>query len=205
MSSSSDVLALYNELRGGTLADDAVTPSVIVPGRLYLGSKVDVQNVGRLGDLRVTHVLSMAHSLRIPLPPAPIVYLGVDAHDRDDYAVSGDFDRALAFLDAALVDPTAVVLVHCAAGVSRSAIIVALYVAHSQHLAWDVAVRAVHACRPCICPNMGFLRALRAWDVSRAPTSASPNCPSASACITESSTATTALPPSPLSAAAIPP
>jgi protein-tyrosine phosphatase len=117
----------------------------------------------------VTHILSMAHSLRIPIPPAPIVYLGVDAHDRDDYDVAGDFERTLAFLDSALgaSDPTAVVLVHCAAGVSRSAIIVALYLAHSQYLPWDVAVRAVHACRPCVCPNMGFLRALQAWDVSR--------------------------------------
>jgi protein-tyrosine phosphatase len=56
------------------------------------------------------------------------------------------------------------VLVHCAAGISRSASFVIAYLMYSEKLAFKEAAAAVKEVRPVICPNPGFVLQLKEWE-----------------------------------------
>jgi dual specificity phosphatase 12 len=86
--------------------------------------------------------------------------LSLEAHDEDAYNISTHFPVALNFIHKSLQAGDGAVLVHCAAGVSRSAAIVAAYLMAVQQIGATEAVLRVHQARPCACPNIGFLRRL---------------------------------------------
>ena len=48
------------------------------------------------------------------------------------------------------------VLVHCAAGISRSGTVVVAYMMAKYNIRYEDAVRMVRAKRGCVCPNQGF-------------------------------------------------
>lgn len=54
-----------------------------------------------------------------------------------------------------------VALVHCNAGVSRSASIVIGYLMLREGLSFDDALRQVKLARPSVCPNPGFYQQLK--------------------------------------------
>ncbi|KAM8874050.1 dual specificity protein phosphatase 22-B-like isoform 3-T4 [Spinachia spinachia] len=55
-------------------------------------------------------------------------------------------------------------LVHCVAGVSRSATLVVAYIMTVTGRGWVEALAAVRAARPCVGPNLGFLRQLEEFE-----------------------------------------
>ena len=61
------------------------------------------------------------------------------------------------------------VLVHCRAGVSRSATLVIAYLMKRHGMSLDDALAHVRAKRPRIAPNEGFIQQLRAFEASLAP------------------------------------
>ena len=71
-----------------------------------------------------------------------------------------DFAPALAFLRNALQDPGAVVLLHCWAGVSRSAAVAAAHLMATEGLRMEEALAQVRAARPRAAPNAAFLAQL---------------------------------------------
>ncbi|CAF1167814.1 unnamed protein product [Adineta steineri] len=89
-----------------------------------------------------------------------IILLALDAHDIDDYDISAHFPVALNFIHKSLQAGDGAILVHCAAGVSRSALITAAYLMIAHQISAVDAVLRVHQARPCACPNIGFLRQL---------------------------------------------
>ncbi|KAK9864391.1 hypothetical protein WJX84_007101 [Apatococcus fuscideae] len=56
------------------------------------------------------------------------------------------------------------VLVHCQAGVSRSATVATAYLMCSQHIGSEKALRLIQASRPCVGPNIGFRAQLKALE-----------------------------------------
>lgn len=56
------------------------------------------------------------------------------------------------------------VLVHCHAGVSRSATVVIAYLMQEKDLTFDQAFSFASKKRPVIFPNMGFQRQLQEWE-----------------------------------------
>jgi len=56
------------------------------------------------------------------------------------------------------------VLVHCAAGVSRSASLCIAYLMEKQNMSLKAAFDHLRKCRQCICPNAGFMRQLRQFE-----------------------------------------
>lgn len=58
------------------------------------------------------------------------------------------------------------VLVHCRAGVSRSASVVIAYLMLYENMDFDTAMEHLRKVRPCISPNYGFMRQLRSLNNS---------------------------------------
>ena len=107
-------------------------------------------------------------------PPAGVTQLRQVLADVETEDVGSHFPAAVAFISSALEKPTGRVLVHCGAGVSRSAALVAAYLIATRRVAAARAVADLQALRSCVAPNAGFLRQLDAFARAQMPNAPAP-------------------------------
>ncbi|XP_019642853.1 PREDICTED: dual specificity protein phosphatase 3-like [Branchiostoma belcheri] len=132
--------------------------------RLYVGEGDIAKKLPRLQELGITHVVNAAHNIGVFTGPhfyrdTNIQYLGVEAVDHDGFDMMPYFIQTADFIEDALRDDTAKVLVHCLEGFSRSATLVIAYLMLKQGMMVQEAVRTVRDRRE-VCPNDGFLKQL---------------------------------------------
>jgi dual specificity MAP kinase phosphatase len=134
-----------------------------VPGLLYLGDWAHAEDHGVLRDLGIRRLLTI-HNMpeTLKAPPPGVAHLRQPLADVESEDVSAHFDAALAFIDAAAKARTRV-LVHCGAGVSRSASLVIAYLIRANGWSAERALAHAQRCRSVVAPNEGFLRQLRAF------------------------------------------
>ncbi|XP_077416005.1 uncharacterized protein LOC144045071 [Vanacampus margaritifer] len=132
--------------------------SIILP-RLYLGAESDVTQ-DRLASLGISYVLSVSRCSPRPsfLPCSRYLRIPIDDSLWDDLLPW--IPQALRFIDAAM-SSGASVLVHCAAGISRSPALAVAYIMYSSGMDLDRAYRFVKERRPTISPNFNFLGQLQ--------------------------------------------
>ncbi|XP_061646985.1 dual specificity phosphatase 29-like isoform X2 [Phyllopteryx taeniolatus] len=94
-----------------------------------------------------------------------IQYFGIEADDKPTFNISQFFCPATQFISEALSQPQNKVLVHCVMGRSRSASLVLAYLMMEQGLTVVDAIQHVRQ-RRCVLPNHGFLKQLRALDIT---------------------------------------
>ncbi|CAE7788028.1 DSPTP1, partial [Symbiodinium sp. KB8] len=131
------------------------------PFHLYIGS-IGAAVAVREGTcpVRVTHVLTAAASLK---PPAPAVESKtVPLLDAPTQDIRAHFEESSAWIASALAAGGSV-LVHCFAGKSRSATLIAAFLMSQGH-ALASCLELLRARRPVIMPNIGFLRQLAAYE-----------------------------------------
>ena len=137
--------------------------SVILPS-LFLGDYNDALSVLK-GLTNVTAVLTVAKELPLHLlyPGAQhrVNYKYIPLEDSPQQDLLLNLQSAFAFIDSAM-DAGQKVLVHCAAGVSRSASIVIAYLMLKHNITFQQAFTHVQKRRPIINPNPGFMRQLSA-------------------------------------------
>ncbi|MEM9073150.1 MAG: dual specificity protein phosphatase [Myxococcota bacterium] len=127
--------------------------------RVYVGSRPTLDDVPALAEAGITHVVSCLEepalstmsfldlsfeTLRLPLR---------DSMDEDIAATFPTFTR--------FAEQTAVVLVHCQVGVSRSATLATAHLMQAERLTFWDAVSHVRQKRPGILPNIGFASQLQ--------------------------------------------
>ncbi|XP_008413231.1 uncharacterized protein LOC103468141 [Poecilia reticulata] len=132
--------------------------SVILPW-LYLGAERDVTQ-DRLTSLGISYVLSVSRCSPQPsfLPRSRFLRIPIDDSLWDDLLPW--IPQALSFIDSAM-SSGASVLVHCAAGISRSPALAVAYIMYSLEMDLDHAYRFVKERRPSISPNFNFLGQLQ--------------------------------------------
>ncbi|XP_074552795.1 uncharacterized protein LOC141809601 [Halichoeres trimaculatus] len=132
--------------------------SAILP-RLYLGAESDVTQDG-LASLGISYVLSVSRCSPQPsfLPCSRYLRIPIDDSLWDDLLPW--IPQALSFIDGAM-SSGASVLVHCAAGISRSPALAVAYIMYRMGLDLDQAYRFVKERRPSISPNFNFLGQLQ--------------------------------------------
>ncbi|KZP33795.1 phosphatases II, partial [Athelia psychrophila] len=96
----------------------------------------------------------------------------INIDDTDDTDVLPLFMPAIAFIQTEL-DRGRGVLVHCQAGMSRSATIVAAYLMYTQKLGPEDALELIRKARPTIQPNAGFLQQLEVFHAAAYESTAS--------------------------------
>ncbi|KAI0362603.1 phosphatases II [Trametes cingulata] len=143
-------------------------PTEIVP-RLYVGDLCAAESPQVLTTLGITHVLSaMSGHVALPsasalshLPPhQSLQRLQLPLQDSPFSELAAFLPRATAWIAAALRDPGARVLVHCAQGVSRSASVAAAFLIAHYGCSPEQAVQLVQSKRPIAQPNPGFVSQL---------------------------------------------
>lgn len=91
-------------------------------------------------------------------PPGAPVRLYLEFHDKHAVDIWPFIEKAGDFIRA----QKGAGLIHCAAGVSRSAAVLAGYLMQTRGMTYDEAVALIRAGRPRVRPNAGFQRQLRA-------------------------------------------
>eukprot|EP00668_Euglena_longa_P046414 GGOE01062099.1.p1 GENE.GGOE01062099.1~~GGOE01062099.1.p1 ORF type:complete len:569 (-),score=118.23 GGOE01062099.1:242-1948(-) len=130
---------------------------------LFLGDVAHARSVPLLASMGITAVLNcapgMTYTTRDNYPPH-FLYHAVNAEDTVDYQLLGQhLDEAYQTIEQARLMGRKI-LVHCFAGINRSATLCIAYL--MVHLRWPLlaAVRHVYQARPIILSNRGFMAEL---------------------------------------------
>ena len=109
----------------------------------------------------ITHVLTVAKG-HPPMFPSHFTYREVKVLDMPSVNLKQRFVPCIQFIKEAVESNNGKgkVLVHCFAGVSRSATIVIAYLMHEHGLPYSAALKLVKSKRPFINPNDGFRKQL---------------------------------------------
>jgi protein-tyrosine phosphatase len=137
-------------------------PFHAITDSLVLGARPRPDQVSLLTGLGVTHVVScLPASERADMTfLAPLFEtLFLPVHDGMHQDITAHFTEVLDFVERA--GPTAVVLVHCQVGVSRSATLVIAQLMTRDSLRFYEAYQRVQSRRPQILPNIGFASQLQ--------------------------------------------
>jgi len=139
-----------------------IAPSVIEPYML-IGSKRDAADRKSLRDLGVTHVLNAT-------PDCPchfedeLTYLRLPIKDCWNQNLPSHFPAAFKFIDSAKRSAGGRVMIHCTAGISRSAAISIAYLMSTKSLRLTDAYAYVKSKRAVISPNLDFMGELQQFE-----------------------------------------
>jgi protein-tyrosine phosphatase len=136
--------------------------------RVFLGNEDNARDLGLLTSYAITHVISLTQSV---YHPNKFSYYPINIDDSPVANIYQYFEPCVEFINSVLdaKKDTAEgqnILVHCAAGVSRSASIVIAYIMSAQRVDYETALALVRADRHFICPNEGFVLQLRQWQMA---------------------------------------
>ena len=146
------------------LRDDEV--SEVAPG-VFVGGVGGAKNLTRLRACGVTHVVNAS-----PVLPCfykeHFQYLVLDLYDSCSESASQFFQDSNAFMANALGEgregAKAAVFVHCYAGVSRSATLVAAFLMAHRGMTLAEAMATLKRARPGVGPNAGFMQQLAKYE-----------------------------------------
>ncbi|KAL0964897.1 hypothetical protein UPYG_G00274090 [Umbra pygmaea] len=130
-------------------------PTRILP-HLYLGCQRDVLNKELMQQNDIAYVLNASNTCPKPDYIPESHFLRVPVNDSFCEKILPWLDRSVEFIEKAKAS-NACVLVHCLAGISRSATIAIAYIMKRMDMSLDEAYRFVKEKRPTISPNFNFL------------------------------------------------
>lgn len=145
-------VAVPSSSTGGGLHMHEVRP------RLWLGSLEASQDWEGLQANSITHVLTAGRGLEQELPPGVQRLPTLLIDDLDEVDILEHLPTTSDQLNQVLgsAGSGGAVLVHCAAGKSRSASVVMAYIMRQERLLYSAALASVAAARPLVQPNTGF-------------------------------------------------
>ncbi|KAI8838516.1 protein-tyrosine phosphatase-like protein [Chytriomyces cf. hyalinus JEL632] len=135
-----------------------------VSEHVFISSFHEAEDLSLLTETGITHILSLGHNFTAKFHSHDIAYKLIAIEDDETENALDHFDDGVEFM-AAAVSQNKNVLVHCMAGVSRSATFVAAYLMKSGGSSVDAqaAVDAIRVGRSCVCPNDGFMAQLEIY------------------------------------------
>ncbi|XP_035210118.1 dual specificity protein phosphatase 10-like isoform X2 [Stegodyphus dumicola] len=138
-----------------TFAIESPRATAILPF-LYVGNERDAEDLSGLKELGIGYVLNVTNHVPGYCDDKGFAFLRLPAIDSYQQNIKQYFNKAFAFIDEARQRNSAV-LVHCQAGVSRSATIVIGYLMYHTSMSSMEAYQMVKSKRPIISPNLHFM------------------------------------------------
>lgn len=135
-----------------------------VSPRIFVGSGRDAHSDTELRRYEITHILNAAGDFPSSRVDGIRAMRQLQLLDKADASLAPHLALAFEFIDAALQQEDARVLVHCVVGRSRSVSIVLAYLITRHRLPLREALQQVRAARPTAEPNVGFMRQLMALE-----------------------------------------
>ncbi|CAL1538350.1 unnamed protein product [Lymnaea stagnalis] len=138
-------------------------PAEILP-HLYLGDVCHSSQRSLLERLGITALLNVSSNCGNHFQ-THYRYMNVQVNDTMDSDLLTWFPQMIEFIDNVAAE-NGKVLVHCRAGVSRSATVCIAYIMQKQGLSFDSAFEFVMSKRPVIDPNLNFIQQLQRFETS---------------------------------------
>nr|XP_003422426.1 dual specificity protein phosphatase 8 [Loxodonta africana] len=132
---------------------------------LYLGSQKDVLNKDLMTQNGISYVLNASNSCPKPDFICESHFMRIPVNDNYCEKLLPWLDKSIEFIDKAKLS-SCQVIVHCLAGISRSATIAIAYIMKTMGMSSDDAYRFVKDRRPSISPNFNFLGQLLEYERS---------------------------------------
>jgi protein-tyrosine phosphatase len=136
---------------------DIFEANEIITG-VYLGNINSVYDIEKLKSLGITHIISVIEGF-IPPYPDDFNYLVINALDTQNTDLFDTFDVSGDFIDDAIMDDSKI-LIHCQAGRSRSATILAAYIIKTFGIEVGLVISLIKNKRSIIEPNKYFVSQL---------------------------------------------
>ncbi|KAH9577400.1 Leucine-rich repeat [Trypanosoma melophagium] len=152
---------LEEKLPNVSMMWNKIYPDRIVEN-LYCGSLRTAQSQLVYKKLSIKNLLTVGRDL-VPTPPVGGRHLTINVDDIEGADIRHTFDEACDFIDASLQEGEGC-LVHCFAGMSRSATTLIAYLMLRKHMRLDEAYCITRRGRPAIYPNKGFFNQLLSLD-----------------------------------------
>ncbi|XP_055335153.1 dual specificity protein phosphatase 10-like [Paramacrobiotus metropolitanus] len=141
---------------------EKVEASQILPF-LFLGNENDAMNMQLLSAWNIKHILNVTSHAPCHFEESGIRYKRVSACDSGQQNLLQHFNEAFDFIEEARKSNSSI-LIHCQAGVSRSATIVVAYVMHHLGISMNEAYNLVKTKRSVISPNFNFMGQLMQYE-----------------------------------------
>lgn len=136
----------------------AASPQTKLPTRIdegiYLGGIDDALSLRALMRLNIGAIINCTVSLEFPRVDG-IEMHRVPVNDVVSESITQFFDETSELITR-LRREKKIILIHCAAGVSRSPTILAAHLMKTRGMNWLDAVHFIRELRPCVEPNLGF-------------------------------------------------
>lgn len=129
--------------------------------RLYIGDASAALNYDFLKKKGFTHIVNAAKEIPSPFS-GEFSYLNLKLDDSLDQNLSSALDRSFSYINGVLTyaaEPR--VLVHCAAGISRSSSVIIYYLMRHYGYSFDRALKFIKKYHPQTRPNLSFENQLK--------------------------------------------
>ncbi|KAJ1348516.1 hypothetical protein KIN20_003830 [Parelaphostrongylus tenuis] len=136
---------------------------------VYLGSQDVASELAILKAEGITHILNCATGVP-DFYPSKFKYYHLEVLDLPSTDLMAKFHEVYKFM-ANCVDDGGKVLVHCNAGISRSATFVISYLMIRHSMSLQCALETVKRVRPKVRPNCGFMEQLKCFEKTLSSTS----------------------------------
>lgn len=143
---------------------DSAIPMHLIEEGLYLGSLDAAKDLNLLRQHNITRVLSLLDTFRYFSPYEGIEQMRIEIADSPSARIIDHVPSGIRFISESQKSGQNI-LVHCAAGVSRSASMVIAYIMVKHSLDFESAKNFVKSKRGCIWPNNGFQQQISSINV----------------------------------------
>ena len=130
-----------------------------ITDNLYLGNMYAAYNINRLKSIGIEKILTVMNEFGNTYPKNTFIHKIIEIEDIYDSNIIKYFKECINFIEG-----KEKVLVHCAAGISRSSTIVIAYIMWKNKESLNDAINFVKSKRPAIFPNSGFIDQLKIFD-----------------------------------------
>jgi len=144
---------------GGTWFSRGVVPNKI-RDKLFISGYEGANDVTVMKEQGISHILDATGTQK--LFPEDFVYHLVSWDDSPDQEVLSHLPSCVEFVEKSISEGTGV-LIHCAAGISRSSTVACAYLMKTDNISFETALEIVRAARPICSPNGGFRIQLKLW------------------------------------------